>query len=59
MSVFHYEPFYDLDRLLTEVFNPRTNGDAQRRIAEGDAPRAIKPRWVLRIPLRPALRALC
>lgn len=44
MSVFHYEPFYDLDRLLTEVFNPRTSGDAQRRIAEGDAPRAIKPR---------------
>ncbi|KAI4521319.1 HSP20-like chaperone [Schizophyllum commune] len=47
MSVFHYEPFYDLDRLLTEVFNPRTNGDAQRRIAEGDAPRAIKPRMDL------------
>lgn len=44
MSVFSYEPFYDFDRLLTEVFTPRTNGDdAQRRI-EGDAPRALKPR---------------
>ncbi|TRM64349.1 HSP20-like chaperone [Schizophyllum amplum] len=47
MSVFSYEPFYDFDRLLTEVFTPRTNGDdAQRRI-EGDAPRALKPRMDL------------
>ncbi|KAL1739378.1 HSP20-like chaperone [Schizophyllum fasciatum] len=47
MSVFHYEPFYDLDRLFSEVLAPRGSNDAQRRLAEGDAPRALKPRMDL------------
>ena len=47
MSVFYYEPFYDIDRFLSEAFSPRASESTQRRIGEGsssDAPRALKPR---------------
>ncbi|KAI4523687.1 HSP20-like chaperone [Schizophyllum commune] len=50
MSVFYYEPFYDIDRFLSEAFSPRATESAQRRIGEGssnDAPRALKPRMDL------------
>ena len=49
MSVFYYEPFYDIDRFLSEAFSPRASESTQRRIGEGssnDAPRALKPRYV-------------
>ena len=56
MSVFHYEPFYDFDRFLEDVFVPRawTGGDqqaVQRRVGGSDttadgAVRALKPRFV-------------
>ena len=52
MSVFYYEPFYDFDRLLDDVFTPRTarNG-VHKRALQGDATpegavRALKPRFV-------------
>ena len=54
MSVFHYEPFYDFDRFLEDVFVPRawTGGEqqpVQRRVGGSDttadgAVRALKPR---------------
>ncbi|KAI5836428.1 HSP20-like chaperone [Schizophyllum commune Tattone D] len=50
MSVFYYEPFYDIDRFLSEAFGSRGADNAQRRIGEGntnDAPRALKPRMDL------------
>ncbi|KAL1738243.1 hypothetical protein HDZ31DRAFT_20290, partial [Schizophyllum fasciatum] len=50
MSVFYYEPFYDIDRFLSEAFGPRGSDSAQRRIGESaanDAPRALKPRMDL------------
>ena len=56
MSVFHYEPFYDFDRFLEDVFVPRawTGGEqqpVQRRVGGSDtaadgAVRALKPRFV-------------
>ncbi|KAI5899692.1 HSP20-like chaperone [Schizophyllum commune H4-8] len=56
MSVFYYEPFYDIERFLDDAFGPQRSQDAQRRLAQGnqgqvahqnDAPRAIKPRMDL------------
>jgi HSP20 family protein len=58
MSVFYYEPYYDFDRLLDDIFTPRTArqhcGGGQhvhRRPLQSDttpegAVRALKPRFV-------------
>ncbi|EKM81793.1 hypothetical protein AGABI1DRAFT_112039 [Agaricus bisporus var. burnettii JB137-S8] len=53
MSTFFYEPFYDIDRLITDVLAPRSQwaGDTgsrelQRASGEG-APRPFKPRMDL------------
>ena len=59
MSVFYYEPYYDFDRLLDDIFTPRTvrnfGGDqhAHRRALQSDATpegavRGLKPRFVKR-----------
>ncbi|KIY45299.1 HSP20-like chaperone [Fistulina hepatica ATCC 64428] len=46
MSVFYYEPFYDLDRFINEAF-----GNVQRALPSApqisDAPRVLKPRMDL------------
>ncbi|KAL1746361.1 HSP20-like chaperone [Schizophyllum fasciatum] len=55
MSVFYYEPFYDIERFLDDAFGPQRAQEGQRRLAQGnqgqvvqnDAPRAIKPRMDL------------
>ncbi|EDQ99153.1 uncharacterized protein LACBIDRAFT_186670 [Laccaria bicolor S238N-H82] len=56
MSVFYYEPYYDFDRLLDDVFTPRTarNGGVHnlKRALQGDATpegavRGLKPRMDL------------
>ena len=61
MSVFYYEPYYDFDRLLDDIFTPRTarhhfNGDqnVHRRALQSDATpegavRALKPRFVIKV----------
>ena len=58
MSVFYYEPYYDFDRLLDDIFTPRTarhhfGGDqhAHRRALQSDATpegavRGLRPRFV-------------
>ena len=48
MSLFRYEPFYDVDRIFNEFF-----GEAQRRRGEGassDVVQTLKPRYVAPSP---------
>ncbi|KIY45742.1 HSP20-like chaperone [Fistulina hepatica ATCC 64428] len=48
MSVFHYEPFYDIDRFFNEAFNTFGGQRALRNVpSENEAPRALKPRMDL------------
>lgn len=54
MSVFHYEPFYDIERFFDDAFGSRAlrspDGQRQRSIANAttnEAPRALKPRMDL------------
>ncbi|EDR07931.1 uncharacterized protein LACBIDRAFT_190797 [Laccaria bicolor S238N-H82] len=53
MSVFYYEPYYDFDRLLDDIFTPRTarNGVHKRALQSDATPegavRALKPRMDL------------
>ncbi|KIY45735.1 HSP20-like chaperone [Fistulina hepatica ATCC 64428] len=48
MSVFYYEPFYDIDRFFNEAFNTFGGQRALQNVANtSDAPRALKPRMDL------------
>ena len=59
MSVFLYEPFYDMERFIDEAFSGRqesTSDKGHRRIGRGEgdgAPRSLKPRYAPR-PIFPS-----